>query len=465
AEAKNAARLEHPHNVKTFDFGHEKDGIAYIVMEVVRGRPLNSVPMPLPVSRVMNIVSQICGALSEAHQLGLVHRDMKPNNVMLTNVDGRDFVKVLDYGIAKSIEMTTGLTKSGAIVGTPEYLSPEQAAGRRVDPRSDIYCLGVMLFEMVTGRLPFESESMMGMAYAHLHTPAPSPSSYVAIPPRLEALINDCLAKQPGSRPQSMLELRDRLQSILKAPEADEWSSVEDTLSARTTEELMGEALLIAPGTTEMEEAVNELDTTERDRERKHIQTAPPEPEIASPPRRRAPLLIALLVLAGLGAASYPLILMLQSPTGEEQTQSIVPHAQPEESEDPSLAETENLPEPATSGDETLALAALARQRTAEREAVATAASVLVSVNRVAPDILNLVAAEASMRAEESAQPPEVRAEERQSSRRNREESRENRSDRVGSENVRPAVDDAGDAPDPLEYLLEHRSPALNDHE
>ena len=214
-EARNAGRLEHPHNVKVFDFGHEEEGLTYLVMEIVRGRPLYSLGFPVASRRALRIMLQICGALEEAHSLGLVHRDLKPNNVMISKVDGRDFARVLDYGIAKSQSGSTSLTRSGAIIGTPEYLSPEQAAGEEVDRRSDIYSLGVMLYEMVTGKLPFQANSAMGQVYAHIHhTPSP-PCDHAEITPEVNALILDCLAKKRDDRPQSVAELRARFQELL----------------------------------------------------------------------------------------------------------------------------------------------------------------------------------------------------------------------------------------------------------
>ena len=235
-EARNAGRLEHPHNVKVFDFGHEDQGLTYLVMEIVRGQPLYSLGFPISSRRALKMTLQICGALEEAHSLGLVHRDLKPNNVMVTKVDGRDYARVLDYGIAKSYDGSTSLTRSGAIIGTPEYLSPEQASGEDVDRRSDIYSLGVMLYEMVTGKLPFQATSAMGQVYAHIHTEPSPPSEISEIPEEVEALILSCLAKQREERPQSMSALRAHIKTILETDILAADDDPDDTLPARPPE-------------------------------------------------------------------------------------------------------------------------------------------------------------------------------------------------------------------------------------
>jgi serine/threonine-protein kinase len=186
AEAKNAGRLDHPNNVRVFDFGHEGDGVIYIVMEVVRGQPLSALPMPLSLRRVLRITSQVCGALAEAHSLGLVHRDLKPDNIIISEVDGLDFARVLDYGISKGDGTSAGITHSGVIVGTPEYLSPEQATGEKVDGRSDIYALGILIYQMVTGTLPFRAETVMGFAYAHKNETPKPPGTLAPLPVALK---------------------------------------------------------------------------------------------------------------------------------------------------------------------------------------------------------------------------------------------------------------------------------------
>ena len=215
SEAKHAASLEHPHNVKVFDFGCEDDGLAFIVMELVRGEPLSRLKFPLETNRALTIIGQMCGALAEAHKLDLVHRDLKPDNVMISEVDGKVFARVVDYGIAKLASSDTGVTQTGAVVGTPEYISPEQADGRKVDARSDIYSLGCMLYELVTGQPPFSAETPMALALAHLTKQPPSPRKLAKIPADLEKLILQCLEKKPNKRPRSVLEVRNRIEALL----------------------------------------------------------------------------------------------------------------------------------------------------------------------------------------------------------------------------------------------------------
>ena len=214
-EARDASRLVHPHNVNVIDFGYEGDGVSYLVMDIVPGRPLRDLQFPMDVGRALRIALQVAGALQEAHNLKLVHRDLKPENVMVSPVDGRDFCTVLDYGIAKSTEQRSALTKNGAMVGTPAYCSPEQALGSPVDYRSDIYSLGVMFFEMVTGTLPFPCRNAMGFLFAHAHEKPQRPSQLRALPPGVESVILDCLEKKPVHRPASMEDVRSRVVAAL----------------------------------------------------------------------------------------------------------------------------------------------------------------------------------------------------------------------------------------------------------
>src|SRR5687768_5116133 len=164
-ECGTVAQLEHPNTIKFYDFGSTADGTLYIAMEFVKGKPLNEVIEgggPMVPERVMKIMKQVCGALDEAHKQGIIHRDLKPENLILTDRAGEtDFVKVLDFGIAARSESADAqkeqkLTQQGMVLGTPPYMSPEQFTGKQLDSRSDIYSLGVMSYEMLTGRLPFD---------------------------------------------------------------------------------------------------------------------------------------------------------------------------------------------------------------------------------------------------------------------------------------------------------------------
>src|SRR5690606_4539297 len=167
-ECGTVAQLEHPNTIKVYDFGSTDDGTLYIAMEFVQGKPLSDVMLEggaMAPDRVLNIARQICGALEEAHGQGIVHRDLKPENIILTTRAGeRDFVKVLDFGIAARTESADAakeqkLTQQGMVLGTPPYMSPEQFTGKQLDHRSDVYSLGVMVYEMLTGKLPFEADT------------------------------------------------------------------------------------------------------------------------------------------------------------------------------------------------------------------------------------------------------------------------------------------------------------------
>ncbi|PPS75706.1 MULTISPECIES: protein kinase domain-containing protein [Streptomyces] len=217
-EAQAVAKLTHTNIVSVFDTGEDTlDGMTtpYIVMEYVEGRPLGSVldedvrqQGAMPADKALKITADVLAALEISHEMGLVHRDIKPGNVMMTK---RAVVKVMDFGIARAMQSgVTSMTQTGMVVGTPQYLSPEQALGRGVDARSDLYSVGIMLFQLVTGRLPFEADSPLAIAYAHVQEEPPVPSSVNrSLPPAVDALIARALKKNPNERFPSAEAMRD----------------------------------------------------------------------------------------------------------------------------------------------------------------------------------------------------------------------------------------------------------------
>lgn len=209
-EATAAANLSHPNIVGVYDWG-EADSTYFIVMEYVDGRTLSDILRtegPLHPDRVADIGADVAAALGFAHRNGVVHRDVKPGNVIVT---AAGLVKVADFGIARAITATSdeNLTQVGTVMGTAAYFSPEQARGDNVDPRSDIYSLGCVLYELVVGRPPFAGDSPVAIAYKHVHeTVVPPRQHSAAIPPALEAIMLKCLAKNPANRYPSAEDLR-----------------------------------------------------------------------------------------------------------------------------------------------------------------------------------------------------------------------------------------------------------------
>jgi len=213
-EAKNAAALNHPNIVSIYDRGNAEDTY-YIAMEFLDGRTLKELIVgrgSAPINVAIEYARQILSALRFAHRHGIVHRDIKPHNVL---VDGEGRVKVTDFGIARA--GTSQMTETGSIVGTAQYLSPEQARGGEVDPRSDLYSLGIVLYELLTGKTPFEGETPVEIAMKHLSN-APKPPSKLRpdIPPELDMVVLRALAKSPDDRYQSADEMEADLERVAR---------------------------------------------------------------------------------------------------------------------------------------------------------------------------------------------------------------------------------------------------------
>ncbi|MFB7946670.1 protein kinase [Kitasatospora phosalacinea] len=224
-EAQAVARLQHTNIVSVFDSGEDvaPDGSTtpYIVMEFVEGRSLKDVLDEqvtalgaMPNEQALKITAAVLAALEASHDQGLVHRDIKPANVMVST---KGVVKVMDFGIARALQSgVTSMTQTGMVVGTPQYLSPEQALGKSVDARSDLYSVGCMLFELLSGQLPFDGDSAFSIAYKHVQETPPAPSTLNrAVTPGIDALVERALRKDPAHRFPTAEAMREELERVL----------------------------------------------------------------------------------------------------------------------------------------------------------------------------------------------------------------------------------------------------------
>ncbi|MFE9930205.1 protein kinase [Streptomyces sp. NPDC005533] len=236
-EAQAVAKLSHTNIVSVFDTGEGEvtfggsgagDGavMPYIVMEYVEGQPLGSVLEAdirqygaMPADKALKVTADVLAALETSHEMGLVHRDIKPGNVM---VNKRGVVKVMDFGIARAMQSgVTSMTQTGMVVGTPQYLSPEQALGRGVDARSDLYSVGIMLFQLLTGRIPFDADSPLAIAYAHVQEEPVAPSSVNrSLTPAMDALVARALKKNPNERFPTAAAMGDEVARVLASGQA-----------------------------------------------------------------------------------------------------------------------------------------------------------------------------------------------------------------------------------------------------
>jgi serine/threonine-protein kinase len=223
-EASNASRISHPNVAAVYDFGETSDGIIYLAMEFVEGAPLTSLVEEagaLPPKRAAEIARQAAEGLAAAHDLGIVHRDLKPENLMIaTTRDGNDLVKIVDFGIAKAAgNDAQKVTRTGLVIGTPDYMSPEQLAGDPIDSRSDIYSLGIVTFNMLTGKLPFPSDSAQESMIMRLTDPPKRLGEMrpeVAWPAELEAAVDKALARDASQRYQKAVDFGRELSAAVQ---------------------------------------------------------------------------------------------------------------------------------------------------------------------------------------------------------------------------------------------------------
>lgn len=300
-EAQSSASLNHPNIVGVYDTGEQPvtvpDGstisIPYIVMEYVEGHTVHELltdGQPVPINEAVEITTGILNALAYSHKRGLVHRDIKPGNIMLTN-DGK--IKVMDFGIARALEDSgITITKTDAVLGTAQYLSPEQARGQQVDERSDLYSCGCMLFELLTGRPPFRGDSAVSVAYQHVAEQPPVPSALTFdISPTMDQVVLKALAKLPQDRYQSAEEMITDLQAALH-------NEVNSVIPAPTSR--------LQPEPTQALPTFQPVQSRDLSREIPEDDTF----DLASSKKKRAPLIIAItfliiLAIALVGAGVY----------------------------------------------------------------------------------------------------------------------------------------------------------------
>ena len=220
-ESKIISELSHPNIVRLIDFGQDRErDLLYLVMELVDGLNFGDVLESgrMRISLALELAYQVCGALTEPHARGVIHRDLKPDNLLIVPIsDGTLQVKVLDFGIARALETNTQLTATGMVCGTPQYMAPEQAQNAELGPPTDLYALGIMLFEMLCGAAPFTGQSSLQVMLKQIQTSPPPFADFLppsALPEEVEHLVKDMLSKSPSGRPQTARDVRDRIDAI-----------------------------------------------------------------------------------------------------------------------------------------------------------------------------------------------------------------------------------------------------------
>lgn len=352
-EAKAISKLRHPHTVTLYDFGQSHEGLLYIAMEYMAGNSLRTIldEADTPLAKLVEIARQVATALVEAHGLGIVHRDLKPQNIFVDVVGGRNLAKVLDFGIAKVEELSSNLTLKGMVVGTPAYMSPEQSQGQEIDGRSDLYSLGVILFEMTCARQPFLGDTSIKIAMGHLLEPLPDPNKYAAfhpLPRRLVLLIQQLMSKDIEQRPTAdvVVDILEKIEEDLVAKPAGRYllsqprkGRTEAKDSPRPTDSAPDDGevqVKLRTGTsTDIEELRSTkplqidtfFDTNPQPKLKKTSLTG--EMDSESPPTGVAVRAWAVVILTLLCVASVVAIVMDSRRGGETQLQPDVTDAQP----------------------------------------------------------------------------------------------------------------------------------------
>jgi len=314
-EASNASRISHPNVCQIYDFGETTDGLIYLAMEFIEGQSLTDLidrEGALPAVRAASILKQSADALQAAHDLGIVHRDLKPDNIMISQArDGADVVKVVDFGIAKAVagdETGQKVTKTGLVVGTPEYMSPEQLSGDKLDGRSDIYSLGLVLYRMLTGVLPFQADTAQEVMIKRL-TDEPTPLAEarpdIEFPPGIQAVLDRVLQRLTVDRYQNAAEFG------------------RDTMGTVAGLEMPGTRVNVAQhaGATELMSADQVQLATKHVAAKKAPapKKAAPEPAAAPAPAKRFPLIPVLGGVGGVGAIAAIAVIMMKGGAPSQQ--------------------------------------------------------------------------------------------------------------------------------------------------
>jgi serine/threonine-protein kinase len=351
-EARAASRLDHPNSMRVIEFGEEPDGLLYIAMEYLEGRDLYKViheDWPLSDARIADVMMKALAALMMAHEMGVIHRDLKPENIMVLNRkddEGQDIIKVCDFGIAKITETddapdnapkTVGakLTTAGLVVGTPEYMSPEQARGEKLDARSDLYSMGIILYQLLTGRTPFLADTALAVVLKHISdAPEPPQRIYPGVHRGLEAICLRALAKTKEDRFQSARDMRTAIKSVMEGRPipVDPGVIAADTVagtfgpapgSALSSQRILRDGEPLAtPATTPMSATPQGIGLASAVASEGSAKLTPLGTELATPEERRSRAPIVVLVALAAAAAGGVLVFTMKGRTTSSPTSS-----------------------------------------------------------------------------------------------------------------------------------------------